>query len=1129
MLRRRNLRETYCWLQLENFVKSKAVVNQKQQPVVPALLRLMALLALYFLAGLLLKKSFLPPEQVNLFWPPAGLGLAAILVLGYPFWPAVALGTGVFMFFGGVPVGCFMLVTAATNTLVALGCAALLKWLLRFENAHERVRGVAGYVLVAGGFGTVFNAAGNTLGLVCAGKISTAALLPNLLAWCAPNALALLVLPPFFIVWAAPSLWPWDFRRVVEAIVCLAGLLASTLGAFIVWFFYGIHNYPLAYLPVPFLLWGTFRFGPRGAATGTLAVSALMFYFLFQGQGFSDDNPDTLQAIGNYTSIMAVANLLLAAVVAGRRRAEINLEENEKRLRTVVADQSELICRFQPEGIITFVNPAFCTFYGQTEAQLLGTDFFQKLTPTEATTLREKLAALPEDRPVWSFDRRAVAADDHVEWQQYNIRQFARDGGKGFEYQAVIQNITSRKQAEIALQEAKATLETMNLQLRNAVKEANAAAAEANRANAAKSEFLANMSHEIRTPLSGILGMVELLAQSRLDPRQKEFATAATESANSLLHVINDVLDFSKIEAGKMTIAQENFSLRDIVDSVLENASTREPGKKINLAAIVRRDVPHRLVGDPGRLRQVLLNLVGNGIKFTDRGEVVVRIQPQTHAQGRIKLRFEVTDTGIGLTQEQTKKLFQPFMQADTSSSRKFGGTGLGLAISRKIIELMGGRIGVHSAAGVGSTFWFELPFTVPPQPAVERGYPGLVFAQVFIAAPNASLRESLAERLRGWGMDCREVATNEELLCILQHDLRATVMPVVLCDDEMIEQGGPALRQRFAENQGQMQCILLAGPTSVLGGDQNDLGQFASVLLKPVREQPLFDALVDVVAGKKPAALRPVHLPGDTEIIRRETTAKQTPISSLRILAAEDHPFNRKLWQLMLDNFGARANWAENGREAVEKFRPGEFDAILMDCNMPELDGNEATAAIRHIEAEHQVAQRVRIIAITANALVGERERCLAAGMDDYLAKPFTAQQLYQALLAATPATPPSDPENNFSADQLEQLCGDLGRASVGDMAGDFLGELPDRLKEVHRLHAAGQWPELKRSAHTLKGLFALFGFRSLSENFLAIEQAAGDADGRRAGAALEGLDIAAERAMAHLRDWRAKQPASA
>jgi PAS domain S-box-containing protein len=1102
---------------------------------VPALLRLMALLALYFLAGWLLKKSCLPPGQVNLFWPPAGLALAVIVIFGYSFWPAVALGTGVFMFVGGVPVGGFMLGTVAGSTLAALGCACLLKWLLRFENPHERVRGVAGYLLVAGVFGTGLNAAGNAAGLVWAGKISEAALLPNLLAWCVPNAMALLVLAPFFIVWAAPSLWRWNFRQVMEALACLVGLIASTLVAFVVWFNYGIHNYPLGYLPLPFLLWGTFRFGPRGAVTGTFVVSALLFYFLFQGQGFLDDNPVTLQTIGSYTNVMAVVNLLLATVVAGRRRAEVNLEENEKRLRTVVADQSELICRFQPEGKITFVNPAFAAFYGQTEAQLLGTDFFQKLTAAEAATLREKLAALPDDLPVWSFDRRAVAADDHVEWQQYNLRRFARDGdGKGFEYQAVIQNITQRKQAELALQEAKAALEAINRQLQNTVKEANAAAAEANRANAAKSEFLANMSHEIRTPLSGILGMVELLAQSRLDSRQKEFATAATESANALLHVINDVLDFSKIEAGKMTIAQENFSLRDIVDSVLENASTREPGKKINLAAIVRRDVPNRLVGDPIRLRQVLLNLVGNGIKFTEHGEVVVRVQPQAHAQGRLKLRFEIIDTGIGLTPEQTKKLFQPFMQADTSSSRKFGGTGLGLAISRKIIELMGGRIGVHSAAGAGSTFWFELPFTVPPQPAVERSYPGLVFAQVFIAAPNASLRESLAERLRGWGMDCREVATKEELLRILRHDLRATVMPVVLCDDEMIEQGGADLRQRLAGNQGQVQCILLAGPTSVLGGDQHDLAQFASVLLKPVREQALFNALVDVVAGKKPEALRPVRLPGDTEFVRRETAAKHSPISSLRILAAEDHPFNRKLWQLMLDNFGARAEWAENGREAVDKFSPGRYDAILMDCNMPELDGNEATAAIRQIEEEQKVARRVRIIAITANALVGERERCLAAGMDDYLAKPFTAQQLYQSLLAAVPAPLPSDNdnhngENNFSPDQLEQLCGDLGRESVCDMAGDFLNELPDRLKDIHRLHAAGQWPELKRAAHTLKGLFALFGFRSLSETCLAIEQAAGDADGSRAGAALEGLDAEAGKVIEYLRNWRISQPATA
>ena len=1091
-------------------------------------MRLMALLALYFLGGVLLQTSRLHYDQVNLFWPAGGLSLAAIMVLGYRFWPVVALGSFLYSLVGGVPFGFFMVFTATGNTLAALGCALLLKRFLKHEPSQERVRDVLVYFLVACGLGATLLAAQNAFGLALEQKISWEALFPNLVSWWVPNVLAVLVLTPVFMVWAAPSLWRWDFRLSFEAVICAAGLIAGTLASFTTWFVYGIHNYPLAYLPAPFLLWATLRFGPRGAASGTLVVSALAFYFLFQGRGLADDGAATLQVAGNCISLMAAANLLFAAVVAGRRRAEIFLAENEKRLRNVVSDQSDLICRFLPDGKITFVNLAFCEFYGQTEAQVLGADFFQKLTSAEAATLREKLAVLPEDRPVWSFDRRGVAADDHVEWQQYNLRRFAGAGGKGFEYQAVIQNITSRKQAELALQEAKGTLETMNLQLQIAAREANAAADQANRANVAKSEFLANMSHEIRTPLSGILGMVELLAQSRLDPRQKEFAMAATESAKALLHVINDVLDFSKIEAGKMTIAQEEFSLRAIVDGVLENASTREPGKKINLAAIVRRDVPHQLVGDPIRLRQVLLNLVGNGIKFTDRGEVVVRIQPQHHSHGRIKLRFEITDTGLGLTPEQTQKLFQPFMQADTSSSRKFGGTGLGLAISRKIIELMGGRIGVHSAPGVGSTFWFELPFAVPNQPALERSFPGLVFAQVLIAAPNASLRESLAERLRGWAVDCREVATAKELLRGIRHDLRATVMPVVLCDDEMLALGGDELRQQLADNQEQLQCLLLAGPTVMLDSDQrNDLAPFASVLLKPVREQSLFDALVNVVSGKKAEALRPVHLPGDTEVVQRKTVAKTSPISNLRILAAEDHPFNRKLWQLMLDNFGARADWAENGREAVDKFLVGHYDAVLMDCNMPELDGHEATAAIRQIEAGKTPVPRVRIIAITANALVGERERCLAAGMDDYLPKPFTAQQLYQALLVASPARSPNG--DNFNPEQLEQLCGDLGRPAACDMAGDFLNELPDRLKEIHRLYAAGQWSELKRAAHSLKGLFVLFGFRPLSEIFLAIEQAAGNADAARAGASLDGLEVQSEKAVVRLREWLQNQPATA
>jgi len=474
-----------------------------------------------------------------------------------------------------------MVVTSVGNTLIAAGLVALLKRLLKFENAQERVRDVAGYLLLVCVVGAALNATVNAAGLACENKISWDSLLPNLLAWWIPNALAVLVLPPFFIVWTSRSLWHWNYRKVAEAVCCAAGLIASTLVAFNTWFVYGIHNYPLVYLPVPFLLWGGFRFGPRGAVTGTMVAASMVVYFFLQARRpfLTDDDLGGLRLFGIYVCVTALVNLLLAAIATERRRAEINLAENEKRLRTVVADQSDLLCRFLPDGKITFVNQAFCEFHNQTETQLLGSDFFQLLTVAETKTLQDKLVALPADHPIWSFDRRAVAAAGHVEWQQCNFRRFAKDGGKSFEYQVVIQNITSRKQAEIAAQEAKAALEKTNLQFQIAAKEANAAAEQANRANAAKSEFLANMSHEIRTPLSGILGMIELLSQTRLDPRQKEFAAAAA-SANSLLHVINDVLDFSKIEAGKMNIAQENFSLRDIVDGVLENASTREPEKK---------------------------------------------------------------------------------------------------------------------------------------------------------------------------------------------------------------------------------------------------------------------------------------------------------------------------------------------------------------------------------------------------------------------------------------------------------------------------------------------------------------------------------------------------------------------
>ena len=1107
-------------------------MSASKHPGTAVFTRVSALTALYVLGGLLGKKASFLSGSVTLVWPPAGIALAAILLFGYEFWPSIALGAVLFSMIDGVPVGYFMLGTVLGNTVGAVLCAYLLKRLLNFHSAMERTLDAAGYILLACALGTTVNAAFNVVGLIYAHHAAWEALAPLTLQWWVPNALAILVVTPVIITWAAPSSVRLSFGRIFEALLCSAGLVTGTLISFNTWLVYGIQNYPLAYLPYPFLVWGALRFGPRGAATGTLLVASLALNSLWHGGGpFVTGNlTDSLRLIGSYIGIIAVSNLLLAAAASERRVAQAQLVENEKRLRAVVADQEDLICRFDPDGTITFANPAYCAFHGKTEAELLGKNFFKDLVKSEVRKVEDKFKSLPENQPVLNFDRKSEAADGHVEWQQYNLRRLDRGLGDKKEFQAVIQNITPRKRAELALQEAKTEVERANLELKRAVADARAAAEQANRANNAKSEFLANMSHEIRTPLGGILGMVELLAQTRLDRRQREFADAAAESANALLHVINDVLDFSKIEAGKMTMAREDFSLRNIVDSVLENAATREPGKKLALAAVVHREVPHHLLGDPIRLRQVLLNLVGNGIKFTEHGEVVVRVTPLQHGQGRIKLRFEIADTGIGLTPEQTKNLFQPFVQADTSSSRKFGGTGLGLAISRKIVELMGGRIGVHSAAGAGSTFWFELPFEVPAQPAIERCFPGLVFMHAVVAVPNASLRESLVEQLRGWGVDSRAAATAAELGRALRHDLRAAVLPLVVLDDEMLGLGGAELRRQLADQGDRVQCLLLTNATASLGEEATGPALFASVLLKPVREQPFFTALVDVILGKKPELNQALKMPGDTELIRRQdAVAKRTPISDLKILVAEDHPFNRKLCQLMLDTFGAQADWAVNGREALEKFKPGFYHAILMDCNMPELDGHEATAAIRHLELEAKVAHPVRIIAVTANALTGERERFLAAGMDDYLPKPFTSQQLFQALLAASPTPPAGGASLELNPDQLEQLCTDLGRETVCDMTSDFLNELPDRLTEIQRLHAAGQWPELKRAAHSLKGLFALFGFRPLAEIFQNVDAAAADGDATGAGAALKDFEGQAEQAMTHLRNWRQKQPAAA
>ncbi len=415
--------------------------------------RIVLLIAVYFLGGLLGKETAFLSGSMALVWPPAGIALAAILLFGYRFWPGVALGAVLFSLMNGMPFGFFTLGTAVGNTIGAIFCAYLLQRFVAFNNAMERTSDVTGYIGLACFLGTTVNAAFNVVSLIYSGTVAWDDLFTTILVWWVPNALAGLVVAPFIITWATPSTTQWSARLLAEAMVCAAGLVGGTLISFNSWFVYGIQNYPLAYLPFPFLVCGSLLFGQRGATTGTLLVSALAIRSLLEKSGpfVTHLEKDSLMLIGSYIGILAVTNLLLAAAAAERRAAERAVSESERRFRAVVEDQTDLICRFKPDGLLTFVNEAFCRFHGRCRQALLGDNFFQTLPQENAAIPLSYINLMPPEEPMVCFDYRLSAPDDLVVWHQYRVRRLHEERSGAPEFQAVIQDISQRKQTELAL------------------------------------------------------------------------------------------------------------------------------------------------------------------------------------------------------------------------------------------------------------------------------------------------------------------------------------------------------------------------------------------------------------------------------------------------------------------------------------------------------------------------------------------------------------------------------------------------------------------------------------------------------------------------------------------------------
>ena len=753
--------------------------------------------------------------------------------------------------------------------------------------------------------------------------------------------------------------------------------------------------------------------------------------------------------------------------VTQQKNNELEVLRQKEYFQTLVENSPVAIVTLDIEQRIASCNPAFLSVFGYTEQEVMGEELDQLLAPKKDYVDAHQLTqAVLQGGKVHLFEQRSRKDGALLDVEILGVPVVI--GGEHIGALAMYHDVSALVQA------------------RN----------QAEAADRAKSEFLATMSHEIRTPMNGIMGMTDLVLTTQLTAEQRDFLETARESADALLILINDVLDFAKIESGKLDLEKIDFDLRTMVENVVYSLVPRAENKHLEIACFIPLEIHSNLIGDPGRIRQILFNLIGNAIKFTEKGDILVRVDRVKETESSVNLKFEVSDSGIGIPAERQKAIFDKFTQVDSSTTRKYGGTGLGLAITKQLVEMMRGEVGVESDLGKGSIFWFSITLDKQINPTAQTPFQNVNFSEyrILVVDDNNTNRIIMTKSVQNFGCKVVEVVGGREALEVLRAEkAKSNPFDLVLLDMQMPELDGEDTLRLIKEDPEIQDTVVVILTSMGYRGDAARLQELgcAGYLVKPVKMKQLYEALQTLFVEKSTG-----NLTNKKSILTQHTLTEQLR-QKVRILLVEDNPVNQKLGLAILQKAGYPVDLARNGAEAVQAFKFKKYNLIFMDVQMPELDGLEATQLIRKYESDET---HTPIIAMTAHAMKGDKERCLEAGMDDYLSKPLNAKAVLKKIeewadiVSFEISSVGEDMDVKMASEipfDIEKALKQLGidRDFLNELMQDFQRDLDIKFDQLSSLVRIGDFEKISALAHNIKGAAATLRADDISNLAKALE----------------------------------------